>query len=210
MSETKDITQGVVASVGDSDLVLVTTSGGGLKPVSFANLMKAAQKSLSLARTTALRLEGGEWVRVAKCFFNATFCGILSVSHSWSSGKPVPLFCAINGSANNADGFNAEMLVSGGFFAPSASNQSMSFRAVRFVKEGTTMYVEIKFKDGASTNNVYTSLGSCFNLDLVDASISAALDSNVLKTIDFESNWGGGKTLFFNQLRNFTERRAAA
>lgn len=191
MSETKEITSGMVTSITDADLVMCAVNGV-YHPISFSSLVKLLRSRLYLSKKTALTITGGGWVRIAKRT-ESSFCAVLTVTHSWSSGQPVPLVCVVNGSADNAVAYNAELMVSGAFYAPSAtSNQAMSFTKLRFVKEGSDVYVEVLFKDNSLTPSILVSIGDGVGLELIDATISSATASDVLKTIDFVANWGGG------------------
>ena len=48
MSKTKKANEGVVAAIGDTDLVMVCAPGGGLRPISFANLMAAVRGEIQI------------------------------------------------------------------------------------------------------------------------------------------------------------------
>ncbi len=187
--ETKDVTQGVVNTISDQDLVMVAGSGGW-SPIKFADLMKAVKSGIDFSKSTAITLTGGEWVRVAKANVSS-FSAILSVSHSWSSGRPTPLVAVINGSSTNADGYNACQITNGSYYnvdpnPPASFNPGLSFTALRFVKEGNVYFVEVKFKPNAKTTSLHTSLaGQIGAIALVDATVSTADAANILKTIDF-------------------------
>lgn len=185
MSDTKPANQGAVTSIGDTDLVMCVVNGS-YHPISFANFMKAVKTALNQSLNTSISLTGGEWVRVAQTrAAGSTFFGILSVSHGWSSGAPCPLVCVINGSAANKDGFCADQLTSGTFYAPKTNNQGLSFTAVRFVKESDAIYIEVKFKANSKTGNILSTLFGNSDISLVQASVSTASSDNVMKTIEF-------------------------
>lgn len=192
--DTKKAHEGAVSSILDSDLVMVSASNGGLKPISFSNLMNAIVGGINTNRITNLIVENSEWIRVAKAGY-LTFGGILTICHEWNTGRAVPLVVFVNGSALNPDGFNACQMTTGSFYNYmnlSPTNSSLSFMALRFVKEGNDVFVEVKFKPNAKTKAIYVSLaGKMGNITLLDATISTASASNVLKTIEFS---GGGIT----------------
>ena len=48
MVDTVKANEGVVSSIGDTDLVMVCASGGSLKPISFENLMKAVRGEIKI------------------------------------------------------------------------------------------------------------------------------------------------------------------
>lgn len=48
MAETKQANQGAVASIADTDLVMVVAPGGGYHPISFADLMKAVRSGIQI------------------------------------------------------------------------------------------------------------------------------------------------------------------
>ena len=56
MSKTKKANEGVVAAIGDTDLVMVCASGGGLKPISFANLMAAVRGKIQIGGRNLLSM----------------------------------------------------------------------------------------------------------------------------------------------------------
>ncbi len=186
---TKEVTQGVVTSIQDDALVMVA-NGSQWSPISFSNLMKAVRSRIDLSKSTAITVDSAEWLRVAKAN-TSSFSAILSVSHGWTSGRPTPLLVFINGSASNADGFNACQITEGSYYdvnpnPPASSNPGLSFTALRFVKEGNDIFVEVKFKPNAKTTSLHTSLaGQIGAIALVDATVSTADAANILKTIDF-------------------------
>lgn len=186
MDEAIKINSGAVSSLADSDLVLAATSGGTYRPVSMANLLSQISKRLGVSRDKTLSLSGGEWIRFARVSgVSNSFCGILTLSHAWGSGKPCPLVCVINGASENAMSFNAEQITKGSFYTPAADNQGLSYTAIRFVIEDGIAYVEARFKGNeAKTTRVMYSLCGQINLELLDATISTASAANVLKEID--------------------------
>lgn len=210
MSTPKKINEGAVTALSGTDLVMACDSGGSYRPISLTSLMKAVRAEMDVSKASPITLSGGEWVRVAKT--DGTFSAILSITHSWNSGKPVPLVCLVNGS-NSADSaaYYAERLTKSSFYAPSdSSNQQLSFTALRYVREGSDVFVEVRFKPNSNPGNVYTSLaGQIGTIRLIPVTVSNASASNVLKTIEFT----GGKPLSLNYLRRSlalrAERRAA-
>lgn len=206
MSEARKINEGVVSSLADTDLIFAVDPGGTTpKPISLANLAKAVRSRINLSKTSQVSLSGGEWVRVAR-FTASVSAGILSVVQTWNAGRPVALVCAFNAAHANADGVFAERLTSEGFFAPGQDvNTGLSFTAVRFVKENNVAYMEVRFKTGSSTSNIVCSLGAASNVELLEAEVSNAAASDVLKTIDFS---GGGNSQIFNSLQKSCLRRA--
>lgn len=178
----------VLSSLPDDAHVLAVDSGGGLRRLTPSGLRADIRADLGVSRIASLTLSGEEWVRVARTDYpNSTFCGILTVLHSWNAGKPVPLVCILSGSASNASGIGACRITSGAFFAPSsANNQGLSFLKARFVKEDDALYIEVQFKPGSNTPTLYYSLCGQINMSLVTASVSTVADTSakVLKTID--------------------------
>lgn len=195
MANTKKAGQGAVSSIADGDLVMCSVNGV-YHPISLTNLMKAIKSRLDIARSTAITLNGDEWVRIAKSN-SGGFSAILTVSHSWSSGRPTPLVCFVNGSAYNADSYYAEQITTADFYKeeknpPSTSNAGLSFTSLRFVKENNDIFVEVKFKPNARISTLFCSLaGQTGAISFVTATVSTADNANVLKTIEFS---GGGIT----------------
>lgn len=189
MDEAIKINSGAVSSLADSDLVLAATSGGTFQPISVSNFCKGIRQNIGIARLKNLDLTGGEWIRIARLSSSlASFCGILTLSHTWTSGKPCPLLCFVNGASKKE--FNVEQLTKGSYYRPKEDNQGLSFTAVRMVEVNNTVYIEVRFKgNGAVTANVVCSLSGQINLELIDATISTASAANVLKEIDLS---GGG------------------
>lgn len=189
MTESKQLNQGAVSTLADADLVMTCDPGGTYRPVSLSNLKYVLLEKLNLSRRTAIDLKGSEWIRVARGT-EAICSGILSVSHSWNAGRPVPLVCSLSASTSYESACHAEQLTKGSFYKPSSSdNQGLSFTAIRFVKENDTIFVEVRLKAGCLTGAVSCSIAAGLSIDLLPASVSTAQNSNVFKTIEFS---GGG------------------
>ena len=56
MVDTVKANEGVVSTIGDTDLVMVCATGGGLKPISFANLMAAVRGEIQIGGRNLLSM----------------------------------------------------------------------------------------------------------------------------------------------------------
>lgn len=176
MSETKEITSGMVTSITDADLVMCAVNGV-YHPVTAKNLDKSLKKASGTSVDTSVTVEKNVWIRVAKC--SVMFSGIISVLGSYNGSEvPFPAFIALGGYGATWANPQAHWI-----------NKSASYvSAVRFVKEGSDYFVEVKSNKDKS-NTIYVRLSLEYNISLIPATISNADTSNVLKTIEFA---GGG------------------
>lgn len=189
MSDIKNIKDGAVTSIGDADLVMCSV-GGSYHPISYGNLIKALRSDLNMYHPTIISAKAGDWVRVAAmASVNVSFYATLTVFHSWSSGKPMPVSCIIAGASNSTALFVNSLMSES---VSEASNNGISFTALRFVKDDDNrMYVELQVSSYKSKiDAVYASLSGYRDITLIDASVSTVSDDKVLKT--FSLLRGGG------------------
>ena len=190
MEESMKINSGaVLSSLPDDAHVLAVDSGGGLRRLTPSGLRAEIKSVMGVSVRKQASLAGGEWVRVARADSQATFCAILTVTHVWKRGKPVPLVCFINGSSGKEEAINACLLSNGPFFAASVGNGNLgaSFTDIRFVSEDTGIYIEVKFCANSEADALIYSLCGQINVELTDATVSTATVDKVLKTIDLRS-----------------------
>ena len=188
MSDSLDLnTIGAISSMADTDKVTVMTSAGA-KSITFANLRDA----LSHVKTS-IGANPNDWVRIAKVTPPTNpFAGIITVHHHWASGVPIPLVCFVSGSGGNNKVFQAERMTRDSYFL---NNQS-SFTKLRFVQENNEVYIEVQFRNTGTSGTLHTSLSSAVNLTLIQASISTASETDIIKTVDLmvSAQSGGGIT----------------
>lgn len=179
----------VLSSLPNDAHVLAVDSGGGLRRLTPSGLRAEIKSVMGVSVRKQASLAGGEWVRVARADSQATFCAILTVTHVWKRGKPVPLVCFINGSSGKEEAINACLLSNGPFFAASVGNGNLgaSFTDIRFVSEDTGIYIEVKFSANSEADALIYSLCGQINVELTDATVSTATVDKVLKTIDLRS-----------------------
>lgn len=179
----------VLSSLPNDAHVLAVDSGGGLRRLTPSGLRAEIKSVMGVSVRKQASLAGGEWVRVARADSQATFCAILTVTHVWKRGKPVPLVCFINGSSGKEEAINACLLSNGPFFAASVGNGNLgaSFTDIRFVSEDTGIYIEVKFCANSEADALIYSLCGQINVELTDATVSTATVDKVLKTIDLRS-----------------------
>ena len=203
----------VLSSLPNDAHVLAVDSGGGLRRLTPSGLRAEIKSVMGVSVRKQASLAGGEWVRVARADSQATFCAILTVTHVWKRGKPVPLVCFINGSSGKEEAINACLLSNGPFFAASVGNGNLgaSFTDIRFVSEDTGIYIEVKLCANSEADALIYALCGQINVELTDATVSTATVDKVLKTIDLRS--GGGNALHYSRLRfalrPSAERRAS-
>ena len=179
--------QPAVSSLEDAD-TLYSCRDGKLYAVSFSKLMTEVRNRLGLSNAAAISLTGEEWVRIAKTD-SGTACCVLAVSHGWNAGRPVALVAVVNASTSNRDGCFAEQITKDAWFAPNEQyNLGLSFTSMRFVKEGSTLFVEVRFKNDSKASILYSALGANVNMELVTPVKSTAAAADIWKTVSF----GGG------------------
>ena len=179
MAETKQAGQDAVTSVSGTDLVMCHVNGA-YHPIKVSNLINALNQigNVFLASTFPSQVMKNSWVRVAKSLGNQ-FSGLISVDCGYNGNiPPKAAFIALGGYNATWGNLKADWI--------NASESIVS--AVRFVKDGTTCYIEVKFNND-KTSYFYVSLGHNNNMALIPATVSNADTSNVLKTIEFS---GGG------------------
>ena len=187
MSETKKINECASLSALPSDgTVVMADTGGAVRRLPVSALKSGIRADLGVSRTSNITVDGGQWVRVAKnTYHDLSFCGVLTLTHSWNSGKPVPLVCVVNGASGRADAMGACRLTSGTFYGHNAANNTgASFLKVRFVDEADAIYVEAQFKPGSNAPTIAASLCGQINMSLTEAAVSTATADKVIKTID--------------------------
>lgn len=214
MEESMKINSGAVLSSLPNDAhVLAVDSGDGLRRLPVSTLKSGIRADLGVSMSRNITVAGEQWVRVAKnTHHDLPFCGVLTLTHSWESGRPVPLVCVVNGASGKAAAMGACRLTSGTFYGHNAANNTgASFLKVRFVDEADAIYVEAQFKPGSSAPTIASSLCGQINMSLTEATVSMATADKVLKTIDLRS--GGSNALHYSRLRfalrPSAERRAS-
>lgn len=174
MSESKQINQGAVSTLADTDLVMACDSGGTFRPISIGNLKSLINRALGLTKSTEIEVSQGDWVRIARGpIYSSAFAGILFVSHRYDAFMPRGVMISLSGCGTVPNAFNAVNLI--------PFDVASSVSAVRIVQDGTVPYIEVKFNAG--TSRIDMSLCGAFNLTLEPASISNASEANVLKQI---------------------------
>ncbi len=196
-AETKKVNEGVVSSISDTDLVMVAGPNGGLKPISAKDFINSINHMDNRYCHTAIDISSQEWVRIAKA--EASFMGIIGLTHNYNQISPKPVFVTVGG--------YPEMTYAG--FLVSVLNNGTSFDAIRFVQgEGSgTSYIEVRFRSSKSKQVIVT-LSNGYGITLLDATISTASASNVLKTIEFSG--GGYNELSICKLRLAVRERRCA
>ncbi len=179
----------VLSSLPNAAHVLAVDSGGGLRRLPVSTLKSGIRADLGVSMSRNITVAGEQWVRVAKnTHHDLPFCGVLTLTHSWSSGMPVPLVCVVNGASGKAAAMGACRLTSGTFYGHNAANNTgASFLKVRFVDEADAIYVEAQFKPGSNAPTIASSLCGQINMSLTEATVSMATADKVLKTIDLYS-----------------------
>lgn len=179
--ETKDISQGAVSAISDTDLVMVTASGGGYKPISSKNFIKSLIyiANTQLNSTLPAQAKTNDWIRIVKVA--DSFFGFVSLLGDYAgSNVPHAAFFVFNGYCATWGQQQAYCI----------NKDACDVSAVRFVKEDANYFLEVKFnRDKANAFNINLSHSS--NASLIPATISNASASDILKTIDFSVNWGG-------------------
>ena len=92
MEESMKINSGAVLSSLPNDAhVLAVDSGGGLQRLPVSTLKSGIRADLGVSMSRNITVAGEQWVRVAKnTHHDLPFCGVLTLTHSRSSGMPVP------------------------------------------------------------------------------------------------------------------------
>lgn len=175
MSESKLITQNQATTIGDTDLVMVSGASGGLKPISASNFQSSMQNIGNQYKKTVINYANGDWIRIARC--KGEYTGIVCITHGWNEVPPSPILFYIGGQ--------------GSISSARCFTENCAFSALRIVSGGSEgNYMEVKFANIGAQNIIVTVSNNC-NITLLDATISNASASNVLKTIDFSADWGG-------------------
>lgn len=201
------VTRQDVTMLSDTDSLVVMTPSG-VNPISFTNLLKSIQSKKEYRKV--VELTPNVWLRIACVQSTLAFSAIINVHHAWLSGTPVPLIFIVTGTGGTNVTCQAERLTQGEYFY---TNQS-SFTKVRFVKEGSYIYVEVQFRNSGSAGVVNTAISCEIGITLISPEISTANETDVLETINLmmRPNSGGYNYLLLNRFYFNSEwrgRRAA-
>lgn len=168
MSESKQINQGAVSTLADTDLVMACDSGGTFRPISIGNFIANVKEKDNIFRSTAHSFYKNEWIRIAKCLYN--FVGIIMATHVYNTGTPDPIVICVGGYDSSSNFIKHKVLMEGS-----------SFSAVRFVRENDVTYLEIRLNVESTSSVTVSALG--YRITLLNATVSNASEANVLKQI---------------------------
>ena len=161
MSDTVKANQGAVSSLADTDLVMCCVNGA-YHPIMVSHLTDVLKYVGDAFRVTELPavVTAGSWIRIARSIGNQ-FSGIISVDTNYKGNTPPhAAFIALGG-------YNASW---GDLWAEHVNTKSM-ISAVRFIKDGTTCYIEVKFNSDKA-DVFYVTLGNSRSIALIPASVS--------------------------------------
>ncbi len=184
-----------VTSLASTDKLAVIGEDGKPKKIATTSLALGSGLKQNVVHANA------EWIRIASINRSARSSAfLLFIDGEWHNGAPCASIISfvIPASTDSSYAPTAKVLL---------GKTAFTFNKCRLVKEGNMMYIEL-YRINAGTSGLNLSIiPNQGNISLLSAATSNASSEDVVTEF---SLLGGGKSLFHNKLRKYTERRWVA